>query len=101
MTVVSQPHWCPIWSGVLPPHCLGRWPWAPHLHGGTCPHNHKVGVGSLKALACLLRERKVTSMTGRSRARFLVAEWWGKAKVRRDWSCAGAQPDQPLLWFTV
>lgn len=85
VAVVSQPHGCPVWPRVLPPLRPWRWPWAPHHHGGMCLHNQKVGVDGLKALACLLQERKVTSMTVRSRERFLVAEWWGKAKVRRDW----------------
>lgn len=47
-------------------------------------HNQK-GAQSLRALACLLQERKVTSTTSKSRERFLAAEWWGKVKVRRDW----------------
>lgn len=60
------------------------------------PHNQKVGVGGLKALAYLLRERKVTSTTSKSRERFLVTEWQGKVKVRRDWpgvrcSCPGVR----------
>lgn len=31
--------------------------------------------GGLKTLPCLLQERKVTSMTIKSRERFLMAEW--------------------------
>lgn len=71
MAVVSQPHGYPIWPGVLSPLCLWRWHWAPHPHGGMCPHSQQVGG--------------IASVSSKSRERFLMAEQWGKAKVRRDW----------------
>lgn len=36
-----------------------------------CPHRQQVGG--------------IASVSSKSRERFLVAEQWGKAKVRRDW----------------
>lgn len=62
---VSQPRGCPGWPGLLPPLCLWTWHWAPHPHRAMCPHSQKVGG--------------ITSVTSKSRQRFLVAGQWGKA----------------------
>lgn len=86
---VSQPRGCPVWPGLLPPLCLWTWHWALHPHRGMCPHSQEVGG--------------ITSMTRRPGK----DSWWldSGARPRSEGtgqvSGAGAQQDQPVLWFSL
>lgn len=85
VAVVSQPHGCPVWSGVLPPSASGDGPGSPPSPSLQVSPQPEGWCWWPQALACLLWQRKVISMTSKSRERFLVAEWWGKIKVRSHW----------------
>lgn len=75
----------PSGQGCSRPSAPGSGPGLPTITGECVPTTRRLVWMASKPHACLLQERKVTSMTVKSRERFLVAEWWGKAKVRRDW----------------